>query len=423
MKKAVVIGLAAFGLMIAQGAAVESTVEISHGVASTYRGAVNEALISALEQHCGITLSTEQHAQLVARQQSVDGQAKSEINESISGELKKWAQGRIAGYTVLSEKYDAALGGYCVDVQVKFQGIYQVGLPEGNRRRMAVSTFRPEGQTYSLCGQNRGTVEWSKELATKLGERLTQSRKFTMLDRDFVKEVDAELAMLTRGNVAPTEVARLNQKLGTDYLLVGSVKFYPIAAPRTNPLTGQLIPMGSQPFVEVSYRVLLAPTGQLKWADTIRLDAVDFPAASISEFESQTAEAAAAKIASGLLSSLLPFEIVGKTSAGAVVIGEGGKSLSIGERLTAYVVGEAVRDSRTGEVIDRLETAVGTVEVTEVREKLSYARIVEGDAAKIVVGSRLRRPQVLPSSRMAPAPSALNTAVQIGPNGAVVLPF
>ncbi len=287
-----------------------------------------------------------------------------------------------------------------------------------SRRRMAVTTFRPVRSNYSWRGQTGGTMEWAGALADKLNICLTQTRKFTMLDRKYDAEIDAELARLSAGNASPADAVRLNQKLGTDYLVAGEIVFNDVRPPAVNPYTGQTMPPASQLFAEITYRVILAPTGQLKWTDVVRIDAAAFAAGDLATFVSQTTEAAACSISDGMMSNLLPLEIVGRTGSGLLVVGEGGKSLKVGECLTVFARGEAVRDSRTGEVLDVLEDAVGTVQIVRVTEKLSYAQAVEGDAAKMAAGSRLRRvPLTLPAA--APPP----TSVRQTSSGGVVVPF
>lgn len=294
--------------------------------------------------------------------------------------------------------------------------------------RMAVLTFRSAtGDTIRWCGQSESSAMWLGLLADRLTERLAQTRKFKMLDRKFDAEVNAELARLSGANASKADAVRMNQKLGTDYLIVGEVRFFSVVAPGTNPLTGQVQPMVSQRFAEISYRVLMATTGSLDCSDTFVLDAASFPAASIAVFASDTAEAAAQSIAAAIMANLLPYEIVGQNGVGELIVGEGGKSLSVGDRLTAYRIGPAVTDTRTGEVIDNLEEPVGDVEIVRVTDKLSFARILGGDATRMTRGTRLRRPPVAPACQQA-APSASSvpstpTTVRGASNGGVVTPF
>ena len=399
----------------------------SSGMGNTYRAAVNEALISALEKTEGVTLSSSEKTAINSSEVSIsssDGDKdRTAINDSISKNMQKWASGKISGYEVLSEQFDQTTGKYSVQLLVRMPGAYVVGLDPENRRRMAVVPFRPAtGDSISWFGQAESSLTWVSILADKLNERLTQTRKFTMVDRKFDAEINAELARISAPNASKADAVRLNQKLGTDYLVVGVVRFFPVRAPDVNPLTGQAMPMTSQKFAEVSYRVLLAPTGQLKWSDTVAIDALNFPASDIGSFMSATAEGAAAMIADAMMSNILPFEIVGVSPTGRIIIGEGGKSLAVGERFTVFALGEVLTDSRTGEELDELEEPVGTVEIERVTEKMSYARVVEGDAKLMVKGCRLRRPEVVArpqEQEVAP----ITTTIQGNGTGGVVVPF
>ena len=409
-------------VLFAEDKVVEAT-----GMGSTYRAAVNEALITALEKTEGVTVSASMRSQMESVEASVsssDGDSdRVAVNDSITKGLEKVANGKILGYDVVSEDFDPTTKKYTVQLSVRMPGAYVVGLDPSNRRRMAVVPFRvATGDSISWFGKSESSAAWAKTLADKMNERLTQTRKFTMVDRKFDSEVNAELARLSGANASKADAERLNQKLGTDYLIVGEVKFSPVAAPGVNPLTGQALPMTSQRFAEVSYRVLLAPTGQLKWTDTVVVDALDYPAGDIQTFVSMTAEAVAAEAVDGIMGNILPLEIVGKTPSGLLLIGEGGKSLDVGERFTVFALGEVATDTRTGEELDEIEDAVGTVEIVRVTSKMSYAKVVEGEAKLMVVGSRLRRPEVVKVPE-AVQPPPVTTTIQSNGAGGIVAPF
>ena len=405
----------------------EDRVVESSGMGGSYRTAVNEALISALEKTEGVTLSSTVKSEINSSETSVTSSSgdndRTAVNDSITKNMQKWASGKISGYDVVSEEYDQATGKYTVRLAVRLPGPYVVGLDPANRRRMAVVPFRPAtGDSISWYGQAESSAVWAALLADKLNERLTQTRKFTMVDRKFDAEVNAELARLSAPNASKADAVRMNQKLGTDYLVVGDVSFFPVVAPGVNPLTNQALPMRSQNFAEISYSVLLAPTGQLKCKGTVVLDALNYPAADIRSFMSATAEGAATAIAGAMMSNILPPEIVGTSPTGRIIVGEGGKSISEGERFTVYALGDVMTDSRTGEEIDQLEEPVGTVEIERVTEKLSYAKFVEGDAKLMVKGCRLRRPKMIVNPQV-PLPAPVTTTVGGNGTGGVVTPF
>lgn len=429
MKKMLItlaVALIAAGL---RAQVAEDEVVTATGIAAGYRAAIDEALATALERHDGLTVSVDerrkagQTAVSLSSQDNgkLDEQSRNLLQDAINKDMKKWARGKIKSYEVLSDTFEN--NRYRVEVAVHFPGKYEVGLPEGNRRRMTVAAFRSaSGDSFRWYGQAESTASWGADLAAKLSERLTRTRKFTMLDRKFDAEVNAELDRLGSPNSSPADAIRLNQKLGTDYLVVGEVKFFTVVAPKANPLTGQRLEMGPQPFAEVMYRVLLAPTGQLKWSGNVKLDS-SYPASSVGVFAAMTAEAASLQIAEQIMTNILPLEVVGKNGVGELVIGEGGDMVGVGDRFTVFALGDEVTDSRTGEVLDQIETAVGDVEIVRVSPKISYAKILGGDASKMVAGSRLRRVAAPSTSTATPSAPSANTTIRGNGTGGVVTPF
>lgn len=410
---------------VALTGAGKDVVRTATGVAGSEREAVNDALIRSLEQHYGalVESTTKRAVKDVEVIKDSDGQESSlnELNAALEKYITKNANGKILGYEVESSTYDAMTRKYTVTLSVRFPGPYVVGRNPHNLRKMVVATFRPTGTTFSRNGSAVGTADWARILGQKLNEQLTQTRKFTMLDRDFDVEVAAEMARISANDTVPGDAVKLNQKLGTDYLVVGTIAFSDVAAPTVNPFTGETRRPASATFAEVSYRVLLAATGQLKWADTVRLDASAFAALDATQFVSASAEQAATEICASILSAILPFEVVGKTGSGLLVVGQGGKTVFVGERMTVFALGEKVRDARTGEVLDRIEDEVGTVKIVRVQEKLSYAKVLSGDAAKMGKGCRVRREYTATGESNAAVPAGDPMVMPV--EGGVFLPF
>jgi hypothetical protein len=412
--------IAAFLAAIATEKTVQST-----GMGSSYRSAVNEALITALEKTDGVTLTSTERTNITSSEDSVSINGvdlnRTQVDDLIKKDMQKWASGKINGYEVLMENYDPLTKKYKVVLSVRMPGVYKVGLDPENRRRMTVAPFRVmTGDSISWYSQAESSKRWASILSDKINERLTQTRKFTMLDRKFDGEIDNELSRISQKNAAKVDVVRFNQKLATDYLVVGTISFSPVVTPPVNPITGRAMPLQSQRFAEISYCVLLAPTGQLKWADSIIVDALECPASDIASFMSASADVAAIKIVDAIMASILPFEVVGVTQSGTVVIGEGGKSLVKGERFTVFKLGEMMVDSRTGEQLEELREPVATVEIINVTPKLSYARVVEGDVKYITKGCVLTRVEIQASPSQ---PERINTTVKPTATGGVVVPF
>ena len=397
------------------------------GVGRSYRGAINEALIMAVEQNCGMTVDATQHTMLNESEISLSStklgeEDKLRISDMAKADMVKWCGGTIAGYDVVSDSYDENTHQYTVTLEVHMYGQYIVGDDPNILRRMVVAPFGCNVSSISFMGKQLSTSMWIEGLESRLNEHITQTRKFTMLDRKFDAETSKELALANDANASNADFAvRLRQKLATDYLVVGKVNFRNVGQLMLDPYTKVPLPNQNLTMAEISYRVLLAPTGQLKWANTITISAISAlegrQVVSLEDIVAATTEQAATQISDEILSSILPFIVVAVTPNNTIVIGEGGKSLAVGERLTAYRLYPPARDPRTGALLDEIEEEAGLVEVTRVTEKQSYAKLLSGKAR---VGYRLRRPAA-PVQEGVPAPQP--STLKHNENGGVVAPF
>ncbi len=401
------------------------------GTGRSYRAALNEALIMAMEQNCGMTLDASQHTTLNESEVSISNsklgeEEKLRISDMARADMKKWCGGTIAGYDVLSDKYDETTHQYTVELEVQMDGQYIVGDDPNILRRMVVSKFDSNTSSISFMGVNLSTSMWIESLENKLNDHITQTRKFTMLDRKNDDAIEKELARAKDQNASLRDFRpRLNQKLATDYLVVGKVNFRNVGQLQLDPYTKKPLPNQNLTMAEVNYRVLLAATGQLKWANTITISAwsafeqvQNVASSSVEDIVSATAEQAATQISDEIMSSILPFIVVTVTPNNTIVISEGGKSLAVGEQLNAYKLYPPAKDPRTGAFLDEIEEEAGVVEITRVTEKQSYAKLISGKAN---VGYRLRRPTATIQGSTAPAQGT--STLQNNANGGVVAPF
>lgn len=164
--------------------------------------------------------------------------------------------------------------------------------------RIAIAPFISKRTAFNVWGSSISARDWLDDTATHLNTVLTQSGSFKVLDRSFGNEIDRELNRIANDpNSNPNDICRLSQKLATDYLVVAEVVFTDVASPGVNFVTGLPLPPASTEFAEVRFRCVVAPTTEIKVADTVRVQSP--PALSSNEqFISQTADDAAHAIAS-----------------------------------------------------------------------------------------------------------------------------
>ncbi len=164
------------------------------------------------------------------------------------------------------------------------------------KQRIAVAPFISKSSAFSVWGNSIPARTWMDDVESHLNTFLTQTESFKVLDRSFGPEIDRELHRITDDpNANPNDVCRLSNKLATDYLVVAEVMFSNVASPGVDFATGLPLPPPSVIFAEVRFRCVVAPTTQIAWAGTVKMDASQF-GGTAAVFSSSSAEACAWQI-------------------------------------------------------------------------------------------------------------------------------
>jgi len=285
---------------------------------------------------------------------------------------------------------------------------------------MVVMPFRSLTDKVDVFGQPLQLGPACETIADKLNENLTQTRRFTMLDRAFNAETSAELSRLNLENASTGDMSRLQKLLVTDYMVTGTVKMYPSPSTSYNKWTG-VTTQNDGPFLEIAYRVILVPTTQLKWAGTIivpysacRGDSLDMVIAS-------GMSVAAQEVCHDIVNDIYPMRVTAKTTY-ELVLNQGGKNVRMGEMFDVFRQGETIKDVASGETLGASEEKIATIQVTRVDSKMSYAVVVEGTSLdQVPVGAFVRRPKSLLGAGIPPVGAI--SPVQVNPGGTVTAPW
>nr|WP_252725654.1 CsgG/HfaB family protein [Acinetobacter defluvii] len=218
MKKIVFSALLAVGVCSSAFAALKEVVKEASGSGATQHQAISEALLVAVQSVNGATVSPR------ADLEETVNMSMSGNNWNYSGKVSpvfsvdSVGSGSVTKFQVLSvsgskNNYRARVRAHVVQ--------YQSTVQDQHLRRIAVLPFQfYEKNNRSVQADSAG--EFSEELADALGNYLAQSGQLSLLDRHYIDEMQYENAFL-QWDGAPHEMARIGQKVGADYLLVGRI--------------------------------------------------------------------------------------------------------------------------------------------------------------------------------------------------------
>ena len=318
-----------------------------------------------------------------------DGNRTTEVASASSRETDQRITGAIKGYDIISCEQEGD-GQWHVILTVRVAKYKTPGIDPNSRRKLVVAPFATLVNTYSIGRQQVSATGAANSFRDKLEAFLVQTRRFTVLGRQNAEEILAEKKLILRESADIGEYAKIGATLGTDYLVCGKITDIAIVWGRPqNMFTDNLPERILRARASLNYRILVMPTGQVKWTDDI---VVEFTPEQIKALHGDEVAAyyalidtAARAVCTQAMGNIYPVRAVGKKDNGEVILGEGGALHYEGELLDAYLLGEIIRDPYNGESLGREETKIATLQVVRVEAKLSYARILDGDVEAAAV--------------------------------------
>lgn len=340
--------------------------------------------------------------------------------------------GQIKSFEVLDEK-KLDDGTYEVTLKVT---VYDYESPDKTLRlRLAVMPIRTLAPFYQFGNISNPSLDTSRLFSQKLTSALTQSNKFAILDREYIQEFANERNFLgfsdDAGPVASVEeMSKLGEALGVDYMLVGTINRAGIVRKETfSQAIGRTVSEYEAAF-SFEYRLIVGPTRQVKLADVldIKLDKTEQIKKLVRKWEPQDMDykemmdnfigLAANQLVEKIIDQLYPIRIASISEDGQVIINQGGSRILAGQLLDIYSQGKELFDADTKESLGTTEILVATIRIDKVLPRLSYAKLVEGDLAKISEGlichPRKAEAKPLPGRK---------SEIEKTPEGGIKLPF
>jgi hypothetical protein len=346
----------------------------SQGSGSTRKDAIADALQDAISQINGAEIATEMSSSIKQEISDKNGKEEYLTEEAFQENVKIKTKGVVRSWKILSEEKEEGEDGlWIVNLNVT---VAQYKLSQQLKRlRITVAPF----QISPTVSDEKLATKFIESFPNGLVGYLTQSRRFALLDRNFLKNHGQELDFIKRGDVRAEELAKLGNKVGADFIVVGLVEdVFEKENMITMRSTGQQI-KNVQTGARVSYRIIDVATTQIKFTDTVTYHP-ERGKASVREMADYISDVAGRTI----LNAIYPISIVSNMGK-QVTLGQGGKTVNIGEKFNLVRYGNNIFDPHTNESLGREEIVVGVLEIINVQSKTSTARIIE--EGKTISGS------------------------------------
>ena len=344
----------------------------SKGKAARYEDAIKKALKDAVLKVNGVTLKTEASLEIIDKSLTTNDGSYTALGRNLNEKISEKSGGSIKSFDILNEYEDS--NGLQV-VEIRATVAKYVLSKSANRKRMAIVPFRINLNEISIYGETG--FDDVESLRGYLNQEFTnyfvQTRKFTILDREFDKEISTELSNLENSKNIEDQV-KIGKKLFADYIIVGRLDFLVLQQIEKKYLSSDIIKKKNLGTINFSYRVVDVTTGQIKYSSKVNLE-VDLKKQSqpIPYLINLTAQNAGLEI----MYAIYPI-LVEKIEDGVLYLGQGGNQIKVDDIYTIYERKESkIKDTYTGENLGNVEKVVGKASIVDSNTKFSVAKIIE----------------------------------------------
>ena len=342
------------------------------GKAESYEIALKKALKEAISKVNGVTLKTESILETIDKSLITNEGSSGSMGRDLKEKISEKSGGSIKSFDILKE-YEDANGLQVVEIRATVAK-YELS-KTANRKRMAIVPFRINLNEISIFGKTGfdDADNLKKYINQEFTNYFVQTRKFTILDREFDKEIAAELMNLDNSEKIEDQV-KIGQKLFADYIIVGRLDFLALEKIEKKFLTSDKILKKEIGTLNFSYRVIDVPTGQIKYSSKVNLE-VDIKKQTqpIPYLFNLTAQKAGLEI----MYAIYPI-LVEKIEDDLLYLGQGGNQIKVDDNFTIYERTDSkIKDTYTGETLGNVEKMVGKATIIDSNAKFSVAQITE----------------------------------------------
>ena len=342
------------------------------GIGSTYTEALNNSLSNAIAQVNGRSIETQTSLKKISQSITTNQDSSYYSSKEFKKIIKEKTQGYVSNFRILNEE-KSSNGVVKISISAKI-GKYKLK-KSAQRKRIAVMPFYYFDKSFKLMDNVVSNNKVDDLLIQNLVSYLVQTRKFTVLDREYMNDMSSELNIIKSNQTNIEETVKLGQKLFSDYIMVGTLqKLY--TEEKTIKIKNSNNSVSSNKgFIEFNYRIIDVPTSQIMFSDDYT-GVFDIKEKDIVSIEGHIIKKASLEIGSTILNAIYPLRLE-KISGDIAYIGQGGLEIEMGQEFTIIELGEKIKDSYTNEYIGREQKEVGKLQITQVTSKLSSGKIVE----------------------------------------------
>lgn len=251
---------------------------------------------------------------------------------------------------------------------------------DANKIKIVVAPLKSTQSSFNIGGKQIPANIVLEPVRQQLIDSLTNSGRFTVLDRDFTKDINDELDVISSGQASNTNIAKIGQALSADLVWVGVVNqmSYDKSVRHLNTSDRDLVGFSgnwsfSEKLINLTTRQIVisnAVNGTFPTIDPTTLGATFDEGATLKSVQNEIVS----KATQAIILKTFPISIV-QIDGNDVILSQGEGSLVKDNAYKVVKLGKEIKDPQTGQSLGNSEFDCCEVLITKVTPKLSYGTL------------------------------------------------
>ena len=183
----------------------------------------------------------------------------SNLTQQYLKEMIDKTKGGIKSYEIINKKEKKGIHTIKIKAQVAVFDIPQ----SAKRTRIAVMPFR-----LNKPEEHGGKI--IRLLSQEINNYLVQTRKFTILDRDFLQDLSKEKESILDGKAPVSEMAKLGNEISADFLFLGFIENFSIDEIEKKFKTTDKVIKKNNAYIYLNYRLVDVATNQIYHSNILK---------------------------------------------------------------------------------------------------------------------------------------------------------
>jgi len=384
---------------------VEQVKVTAKGMGVTPGAAINDALKTAIMQVNGVkvdatsaTLNTFSKITADLELETTDfkdsARATATVqSQNFADQIVSQSRGMVSSFNVVKMSAPKAQGDvYSVEIDAS---IAKFSAPaDSGKIKIVVAPLKSNVSSFDIGGRQIPADEVLRPIRQQIIDSLSQTGRFSILDREFEADLQGELDMISSGQSVNTDFAKLGQALTADLVWIGVINDLAYRKNVRQLKTSDRELVSYSGAWSVSQRMINLTTRQILQSNTLQgtppaikpttLGASVDPSSMLASIRDEIVK----KATEAIVLRTFPISIV-ERDGNMVVLSQGGQAVRENARYQIYLQGKEIKDPQTGQSLGNMESLCCEVVINRVTPTLSYGTLenVKIDLANVQPGA------------------------------------